>query len=152
MTSEYYNSEVLTMNSNTLEMVYVTKFKFEQILKYDSEIISQLNLNESDLPGKVGSIIRDGKKTMLSQAENRWLLCAKVMYENFDIYVDKVYKKYQNNKPKKYIFEINKPKYHINCYCNKLNSKLENPYLIPKELDEDKQDDFCIWFMENQKR
>lgn len=141
------------MNSTSSEIVYITRYNSYKILN-SYPTIEELGLDVNDLPGKVSSIVR-GKKTILSEAENRWLLCAKVMYKNFDIYVDKIYNKYEHIKPKKYILEISVPKYHTNCFCDKLKSDLENPYLIPKEikkLNENKQDIFCGWFLKNQKR
>jgi hypothetical protein len=119
-------------------------------LKTDANVLQSLGLNASDLPGKVGNVVREGKKTILSEYENRWLLCANVMYETFSIYIDKIFKKIQERKRKKYIIEVKPPKYHITLNCSGLGNILENPYLLPKEISDERQDEFCIWFNQNQ--
>jgi hypothetical protein len=139
------------MTGNNLETVYITRFTFHKILKTDAKALQSLGLNASDLPGKVGNVVREGKKTILSEYENRWLLCLNVMYESFSIYVDKIFTKIQGGKRKKYIIEVNPPKYHITLNCNGLGKILENPYLLPKEISDEQQDEFCIWFNQNQK-
>jgi hypothetical protein len=104
--------------------------------------INDLPINKDLLNDEIGNFRR------LSRAEKMWLYCARVMYEDFEIFVHKIYIKNKVKDTLTYVNEGTPPSYHENFNCPNFKSDYENE-LLPKEIrnkDEEVVNDFREWY------
>lgn len=130
-------------------MAYITKSNLAKIRKnIDTQSASILNGSINDLP--IDKNLLTGEFRLLSDNEKMWLHCARCLYESFEVFVDKVYKKIEKEDLDSltYITEGEAPSYHEDQNCQRLKQPFEGE-ILPEEIKSKGKkvvDEFRIWY------
>ncbi|MDG9858157.1 hypothetical protein N5C93_29960 [Pseudomonas nitroreducens] len=106
-------------------MPYITKFNSRKIIS--------LRALKEPVPLELGEEIDETCKELFSCSELLWLSCAKLLFSDFQLFIEKTYEKRKTYDTLDFVFESSHPSYHLNKDCKYLNAKFEN-YRIPQEI------------------
>lgn len=105
---------------------------------------------------KIGNIPTDDiyhkDLSFLSENERRWLAAAKMLYEDFDFFIEYAYSENKAIDTKTMVREGNPPAFHSDRACENLRADYKNFY-IPPEIHgrgDIEISRFRVWFSENE--